>query len=69
MNIIEAAKAMNEGKKIRRAGWMSGSYIRAAKKNPLRMIGDGYMILCANDAPNSFSDTGSLLATDYEVVE
>ena len=64
MNIIEAAKAMREGKKVRRPLWSKSAHIYASEC--------GFVLMRYSKADacgDEFLEVDDLLATDWEVVE
>lgn len=65
MNIIEACKALDSGKKIRRIDWRKGSFLHFPENDSVihRILADG-----EGDSQSKFG-TIELLAEDWEVVE
>lgn len=58
MNIIEAAQAMREGKRVRLPWWPAGRYILEA-----------FGVLVKGDGIDCALGTDQILSTDWEVVE
>lgn len=59
MNIIEAAQAMRDGKRVRLPWWPAGRYILEV----------GFGVLVTGDGIDCALGTDQILCTDWEVVE
>jgi hypothetical protein len=73
MNIIEAAKEMEAGKKVKRRGWTICKYIE--KKNPMKLTNEitiGSQFKIKRTLPYNLMgwqfDNEDFLAEDWEVV-